>query len=78
MKHPAKLLPIALLAICAAVPTIYLAGCAGGYVEGGGGVYYGGDPWIDDQVIVTGGGHPWYHGHAGAYVHPGSRSYHHR
>lgn len=44
-----------------------LTGCVG-YV-GGGGVYYGGDPWIHSDVIVT-GGRGWY-GHGGGYVHPG-------
>jgi hypothetical protein len=50
-----------------------VTGCVG-YVGGGGGggVYYGGDPWIHTDVIVTGGGHPWYGGSGGrGYVHPG-------
>jgi hypothetical protein len=44
-----------------------LTGCVG-YV-GGGGVYYGGDPWFHSDVVVVGGGRGWY-GHGG-YVHPG-------
>jgi len=60
MKSKNKFVLAALLMVC-------LAGCVG-YV-GGGGVYYGGDPWFHDDVFI-GGGRGWYGGHGG-YVHPG-------
>jgi hypothetical protein len=50
-----------------------MTGCVGYVGPGDGGVYYGGDPWIHSDVIVTGRG--WYGGHGG-YVHPGG--WHHR
>jgi hypothetical protein len=64
MKSQSKILFGALL--------LAAAGCEGGYVAAGGdtGVYYGGDPWIENDVIVTGGDRPWYHDYPGAYVHP--------
>ena len=66
MKSPINILCSALLLLA--------AGCAGGYVAAGGDVgYYGGDPWIENDVIVTGGGRPWYHDHPGAYAHPDYR-----
>ena len=51
-----------------------LTGCVGGYVATGGGVYYGGDPWIRNDVVIEGGGRGWYGGdhRGGAYVHPSS------
>jgi hypothetical protein len=61
MKHKTPFIVGALLLLGS------ITGCVG-YV-GGGGVYYGGGPWIHDDVIVT-GGRGWYGGHGG-YVHPG-------
>ncbi|MGA2016848.1 MAG: hypothetical protein ABSH26_07805 [Opitutaceae bacterium] len=47
-----------------------MTGCAGGYVEAGGPVYYGGEPWVQTDVVVGGGG-GWYGDHRdNAYVHP--------
>jgi hypothetical protein len=55
--------------LLAALNLAALTGCVGGYVEAGGPGYYGG-PWVDNTVIVGGGG--WYGDHHdGAYVHPG-------
>ena len=46
---------------------------AGGYVEAGEPVYYGGEPWVHTDVVVVGGG-AWYGDHRDhAYVHPDSR-----
>lgn len=48
-------------------------GCGGPGYDGGGGVYYGDGPWIDNEVVVTGGGRGWFGGGArsgGGYVHP--------
>jgi CspA family cold shock protein len=45
-------------------------GCVG---PGGGGVEYGGGPWIDNETVVTGGGRGWFGGGdrgGGGYVHP--------
>jgi hypothetical protein len=50
-----------------------MAACVGGYVEGGGPVYYGGEPWVQADVVVGGGG-GWYGDHRdNAYVHPDAR-----
>jgi hypothetical protein len=45
------------------------AGCVA--EVGGGGVAYGPDIWVHDDVWVDGGGRGWYGGHSGGYVHPG-------
>jgi len=44
------------------------SGCVG-YVDGGG-VYYGPDVWVHDDVWIDGGGRGWYD-HDRGYVHPG-------
>jgi hypothetical protein len=50
-----------------------MIGCAGGYVEASEPVYYGGDPWVQTDVVIGGGG-GWYGGHRdNAYVHPDAR-----
>jgi hypothetical protein len=66
MKHTKNYI-FALLLLVGGLQLGSLTGCVG-YV-GGGGVYYGGDPWFHDDVII-GGGRGWY-GHGGGYVHPG-------
>ena len=70
MKHTRKILPLFLV-----LGAIQFAstGCVGG--GGDGGVYYGGAPWVDNDVIVTGGGRGWFGGNDaghrdGGYVHP--------
>lgn len=65
MKNKSKLIFCALLVVGLQFGS--LTGCVG--YAGGGGVYYGGDPWFHGDVIVNGGGRGWY-GHGG-YVHPG-------
>ena len=71
MKHSSK--SIFGLVIVAGLALGPLAGCVGGYVEAGEPVYYGGEPWVQTDVIVGGGG-GWYGGHRdNAYVHPDSR-----
>jgi hypothetical protein len=50
-----------------------MTGCAGGYVEASEPVYYGGEPWVQTDVVIGGGG-GWYGEHRdNAYVHPDSR-----
>jgi hypothetical protein len=68
MKHSNKYIFGALLLIGFQLAS--MTGCVGGYVGTGGGVYYGGDPWIHNDVIISDGGRGWYGGHGG-YVHPG-------
>jgi hypothetical protein len=69
MKHPRKILLGAVLATAA---QFTWTGCAGPGDGGGGGVYYGGDPWIQSDVVVTGGGRGWFGGghNDRGYVHP--------
>ena len=73
MKHSQSIL-IGTLAMAAI--QFASTGCvADGGGGGGGDVYYGGDPWVQTDVVVTGGGRGWYggrndgHGDRG-YVHP--------
>jgi hypothetical protein len=72
MKHPNKYISDGVLIACLSVAA--LTGCVGGYVEGGGGPdYYGNGPWIDNNVVIT-GGRGWYgHNNDHAYVHPNNR-----
>jgi hypothetical protein len=50
-----------------------MTGCVGGYVEAGEPVYYGGEPWVQTDVVIGGGG-GWYGEHRdNAYVHPDAR-----
>ena len=73
MKHTLKTI-CGLLAV-AGLQLGPMTGCVGGYVETGGPEYYGGEPWIQTDVVVGGGG-GWYGGHRdNAYAHPdGNRS----
>jgi hypothetical protein len=76
MKHSRSLLIASMAA--AAILTVS-TGCVAEGGGGGGEVEYGGGPWIQSDVIVTGGGRGWYggrddghgDGHADrGYVHP--------
>ena len=73
MKH--TFMTIAGLMAVAGLQLGPMTGCVGGYVETGGPEYYGGEPWIQTDVVV-GGGSGWYGGHRdNAYAHPdGNRS----
>ena len=75
MKHSNKLLSAALL--LAGLNVVAMTGCVGGVyseVDSGPG-YYGDGPWIDNTVVVEGGGRRWFGGHRdNAYVHPDNHS----
>ncbi len=72
MKHSNKILSAAL--VLAGLNIAVMTGCVGGggyaEVDSGPG-YYGDGPWIDNNVVVEGGGRGWFGGHRdNAYVHP--------
>jgi hypothetical protein len=73
MKHTFK--TIAGLLAVAGLQLGPMTGCVGGYVDSGGPEYYGGEPWVQTDVVVGGGG-GWFGGHRdNAYAHPdGNRS----
>lgn len=71
MKHARKILLGYLLV--AGIEFIG-AGCVA-EVGDGGGVVYGPDVWVHDDVWLNGGGRGWYGGHGG-YVHPGGGGHH--
>jgi hypothetical protein len=66
MKHTRKIL-IGYLVLVGM--QFAISGCVA--EAGGGGVVYGPDVWVHDDVWVDGGGRGWFGGHSGGYVHPG-------